>query len=345
MTDAATRRAILLADLDLDRQLGVEFGALDRPLVPPGSRVRYIDHLDTAGLRAKYAGHGHVDPDRIVSVDVVLDGRPLLELMRGERVDYVIASHVAEHVPDLLGWFADLGALLAPGGTIRLALPDLRFTFDLARRPTQLAEVVAAWTLRVERPQPHQVIEAELLLQHVDAGDAWRAPAMPVPPDRAALRRACDLAAAVAEHGAYHDVHCWTFTPSSFADLMGQLAELGLTDLGCERLEHTRPGQLEFFVIVRPMEGDAALQSWQAARADLAAVERTLPAHLRPGGPREQADAEARAALEALQAQIDDLQARLDAVHGSTAWRVFEPYRRGRRALSKLVGGRSPVNP
>ncbi len=92
MTEDATRRAILLADLDLNRQLGIEFGALDRPLVPPSSRVRYVDHLDTAGLQRKYAGHDHVDADRIVSVDVVLDGRPLVELLAGECVDYVIAS-------------------------------------------------------------------------------------------------------------------------------------------------------------------------------------------------------------------------------------------------------------
>ncbi len=342
MTDDATRRAILLADLDLDRQLGIEFGALDRPLVPPSSRVRYVDHLDTAGLQHKYAGHDHVDPDRIVSVDVVLDGRPLVELLAGERIDYVIASHVAEHVPDLVGWLTDLRTLLAPHGTIRLALPDLRFTFDLARRPTALAEVVAAWAVRADRPQPHQVLEAQLLLQQVDAGEAWRTPFTPVEPDRDALRRATDLARAVAEHGTYQDGHCWTFTPWSFADLMRQLVVLELTDLGCERLEHTRPGQLEFFVILRPMGADEARSSWVAALATVEAIDATLPPHVRTASGRESSSG-GEAALAALQAQVTDLQAQLDAVHTSRAWRVFEPYRRARRAIARTSRGARPV--
>jgi hypothetical protein len=313
VTDDATRRAILLAELDLDRQLGIEFGALDRPLVPPSSRIRYVDHLDRAGLQLKYAGHDHVDADRIVPVDVVLDGRPLVELLAGERIDYVIASHVAEHVPDLVGWLTDLRTMLAPHGTIRLALPDLRFTFDLARRPTALAEVVAAWAVRADRPQPHQVLEAQLLLQQVDAGEAWRTPFTPVEPDLDALRRATDLARAVAEHGTYQDGHCWTFTPWSFADLMRQLVALELTDLGCARLEHTRPGQLEF-----------------------------LPPHVRTASRRE-ASVGGDEALAALQAQVTDLQAQLDAVHTSRAWRVFEPYRRARRAIARTSRGARPV--
>jgi hypothetical protein len=60
------------------------------------------------------------------------------------------------------------------------------------------------------------------------------------------------LARDVLNNRTYHDVHCWVFTPKSFAHLLGQLADLGLVDFACERFLDTERYTFEFFVSLRP---------------------------------------------------------------------------------------------
>jgi predicted SAM-dependent methyltransferase len=44
--------------------------------------------------------------------------------------DGVIASHVIEHFPDLLGFFLAAERMLKPDGILSLVVPDKRFCFD-----------------------------------------------------------------------------------------------------------------------------------------------------------------------------------------------------------------------
>ena len=49
----------------------------------------------------------------------------------------------------------------------------------------------------------------------------------------------------------YHDVHCWVFTPRSFAELFEQASGLGLINFACEAFFDTELYQIEFFVQLR----------------------------------------------------------------------------------------------
>ena len=111
------RRDRILAGLDLKRLTGLEIGALDRPLVraEDGASVLYVDHVDTATLRQTYGHDPGVDPNALVEVHVVWGEQTLREALEARaaadpntprRVDYVIASHVLEHVPELDSWLA-----------------------------------------------------------------------------------------------------------------------------------------------------------------------------------------------------------------------------------------------
>ena len=50
------------------------------------------------------------------------------------------------------------------------------------------------------------------------------------------------------------DIHCWTFTPSSFAKLMSELASIGFMPFACERVYETEPYTFEFYAILRSCE-------------------------------------------------------------------------------------------
>lgn len=96
----------MLAGIDLAKAHCIEIGALCRPIVPPDTaRVFYVDHLDTAGLREKYRNDPNVDIDNIVHVGGVWGGNTLAEAAAPVvPADFIVASHVIEHVPDLIGW-------------------------------------------------------------------------------------------------------------------------------------------------------------------------------------------------------------------------------------------------
>lgn len=138
--EALGRREKIIGGLNLKCMDGIEIGPLCRPVVTKEeSRVIYVDHADADELRKKYAKQPTVDITQIVDIDAVWGGATLRQAVgHGFNVDYVVASHVIEHVPDLIGWLEELSSVLRDGGEVKLAVPDKRFTFDYLRREVSL---------------------------------------------------------------------------------------------------------------------------------------------------------------------------------------------------------------
>jgi SAM-dependent methyltransferase len=265
------RRARLLGGLDVARLRGAEIGVLNQPTVRKHEGdVLYIDHADRAGIAAQYR-HAGTDEATLCDVDVVWsEGKLTDRLPDGRKLDYVVASHVIEHVPDLLRWLQHLQDALAPGGQLRLAIPDRRYSFDFLRRETELADVLDAYVRRASAPLPRFVMDFVLQTREVPLSQAWSGEI-----DRDALARSQDpspagalsLARDVLE-GRYIDVHCWVFTPRSFAGLMEALARAGMLRLACAEFHDTAFLDREFFVALHPEDdAEAAARSWREAPA------------------------------------------------------------------------------
>ncbi|MFL9963463.1 methyltransferase domain-containing protein [Paraburkholderia sediminicola] len=267
LSNREKRRNRLLRGLDIQSSVGVEIGPLCWPLVrrSDAATIIYVDHTNTAQLRQKYQGDAHVVADEIVDVDAVWGKNTLHEAIGDRYVDYVVASHVVEHVPDLLTWLRELAAVLKPTGEVRLAVPDRRFTFDYFRRESHLPEVLTSYIERARVPHPYSVLDYCLNAVDVNTTEAWQKRI-----DRQSARRhhtsegAVHLARDAFENGTYHDVHCWVFTPRSFAKLMGELCQLGLLDFACEHFCDTVRNELEFSVILRRSRDRGYIaESWQ----------------------------------------------------------------------------------
>jgi SAM-dependent methyltransferase len=161
------------------------------------------------------------------------------------KVDDIVAPHVIEHVPDLITWLEELRAVLKPGGEVRLAVPDRRFTFDYLRRETTLADVLNAYIACTRIPLPIAILDFFLNVATVSNIDAWEGRSRPRP------MHSVDQAIAVArdsfENRNYHDVHCWVFTPRSFGHLFAESAEAGLIRFLCEAFYDTARHHIEFF--------------------------------------------------------------------------------------------------
>lgn len=129
-----------VASRHLARGVGLDLGALHLPFpVPKGTRVVNVDYLTGPALRRRYP---EIDPGLLSRVHLV-DSAERLASIRAGSVDFVIASHVIEHMEDPIGALGAWLRVLRPGGTLLLVVPDRRHTFDRHRDPTPWGHLVA----------------------------------------------------------------------------------------------------------------------------------------------------------------------------------------------------------
>ncbi len=130
----------------------------------------------------------------------------------------------------------------------------------------------------------------------------------------------------------YHDVHCWVFTPLSFAALLGRAARLGLHRFACAWLDETKPGCNEFLVcLTASSNAEATVASWRAIVHQLRKAQATLEDD-RIIALREERDL-CRAALAAAVTNSEVQAARIAALERSASWRLTAPLRAGMRLV------------
>jgi SAM-dependent methyltransferase len=222
------RNALLRSFFD-QGGVGLEIGPSYNPLMPKasGARVETVDHATASELREKYREAG-VDISNIEEVDYVLKGQTLLEgVGKPGHYDWIVASHVIEHVPDLVGFLKDCEVLLKPTGVLVLAVPDKRLCFDALQRCTSTGEALQVHLDGRLRPNPGAIFDAIAYDARRGSSHAW------AKTDYSALRLTGDLAAAKAAFDAaqrtsdYIDAHLWRFTPSLFRLIISDLAAIG----------------------------------------------------------------------------------------------------------------------
>lgn len=250
-----TRNAKILACIDPATQFGLEIGPLTNPVIRRDmGKIRYVDHASTEELKAKYKNDLNIDTNSIVDVDYIWGAQSLPELVQSEApFDYAIASHVIEHVPDFVGWFKEIRAILKPGGTLSLVIPDKRFCFDYYRSLTTAADVLEAYLQGARRPSPRQIFDyfSSAVSRHGEI--AWEGQAHEH--ELANIHseaHAWEVALRAAKSEVYEDVHCWVFTPESFFQLLKTLINLKLFDFKVKSFYET--ARCEFYVSLEALD-------------------------------------------------------------------------------------------
>jgi SAM-dependent methyltransferase len=261
------RRSAILGDLDVRSLKGLEIGPLHNPLIKKTDGVVfYVDHVDANYLR-QITKDPNISLDDIVDIDIICGDRPLKELVP-QKMDYVVASHVIEHVPDMIGWLMDLHGALKDDGIICLAIPDRRFTYDLHRPESTAGELVEAYLLQARRPPARHLFDRVSLYAAYPKAQAWDIDmAVQLPSKEASLPEAYRLAERVATTSDYVDAHCWVFTPESFLEVVDRLVGLGLFPFSIEYFHATEYRDYEFYVRLRKSnDTQAIVASLQNAR-------------------------------------------------------------------------------
>lgn len=307
-------RAEFLTLVDLAHQPGLEIGALNKPVVTRAmGPVEYVDRATRDELAAWYSDPLHgVDLADIVEVDHVWGEQSLLEAVGGERAyDYLVASHVIEHVPDLFGWLGEIAGVLTDGGLALFMVPDKRFTFDRQRLPSVSGDYADAYLRRLRRPDTRQIFNHYYDTRIVGAE----------PPGEAALTELAQGVLALCRRaeadGEYIDSHAWVFTPRSLAQALDLASRLGLLPFEIARLEPTANGSDEFFLALRRLPAAMSPPDQRTAfAASLSALD--LPEEFEAGA----------ADVEALRRRASAAEARTAAIESSTIWRLTAPLRR-----------------
>lgn len=213
---------------------GLEIGPSHNPIAPKkaGYKVHILDHATADELRAKYQGHG-LNLDNIEEVDFVWKGQPLPDLIgQTQFYDWIIASHVIEHVPDLISFLQQCEQLLKPTGVLSLVVPDKRYCFDYFQPLSTTGMVLDAFQEKRTRPSAGQVFDHFANAASRTNAIAWS------DDDRGAdglihkFEDAKQQWKSSIETEEYIDVHCWRFTPESFTLMLSDINRLGLVGLG-----------------------------------------------------------------------------------------------------------------
>ncbi len=246
------RKARILSVIDVKGK-GIEIGPSHNPVAPKreGFRVDIVDHSNREGLIEKYRVHG-VDLEAIEDVDFVWKGTSYRDLTGSAKgYDWIIASHVIEHVPDLIGFLVECDEVMRDGGVLSLAVPDKRFCFDRFRALTGIQALIDARLSGSRNHSAGRIADYFLNVVALSGQIGWS-------PGQTSGKTMADFGfvhgiadaqsgmRALAENDTYMDIHAWCFTPSSFRLLVEDCHALGMSPLR-EKSFHAQSGA-EFYV-------------------------------------------------------------------------------------------------
>lgn len=245
-TSAATRPGFL--DLVPRNARILEIGPGHRPCFS-GSKVKYFDVHDAAGLRAR-AESVSEDPDGAPSKVHYQSPESDFGIVPDQSFDVVFSSHAIEHQTDLIRHLNDVARVLAPGGAFYVICPDKRYCFDRHIRASTIGDVIEAYTIGRRVHRVADVVDAVVLSSHNDPAQHWRETA-PLPEIQQHLVTHAIKAIEEAK-GGYIDVHAWRMTPQIFKQITDMVYKLGYSKLKPVRVYDTPFGSNEFCAILSP---------------------------------------------------------------------------------------------
>ncbi len=329
------RNEKILKHINKDGQ-GVEIGPCANPIAPKkaGFKVHVIDHASREQLIAKYNGHG-VNVNNIEEVDFVWQGESYAELTgKNKYYDWIIASHVIEHTPDIIKFINDCDAILKDDGVLSLAIPDKRYCFDHYRAISGISKAIDTYLSQATFHSPGTVVDHLLNVVSKSGKIAWDSQTNGESKLIHSLADARQAMNNLLQKNVYVDVHGWCFVPHSFRLMIHDLFHLGLISLqevdfyptfGCEfymtlgrkgkgtnlsRLEMLEAIKVELSEAKTRESNDLWKNLWKKRPSELEPISQQLQRELAQNQIQLQ---ENQAELASLQAELASLRAQLQA--------------------------------
>jgi len=254
-------REIFVRNVIKDRRaLILEIGPLNRPIVKKAEfpNCFYSDIRSTEQVKMLYSGNDylettgiHVDVDTIVDIDYVLDESYDKTFAGMEKFDYVVASHVMEHMEDIIGFFQDIASVLKPGGKLCIIYPDKRYCFDHFRESASFRDAYDVYR-RGQQETARMVLDFyNTAINENNPTVFWQAKDMHlVMPhnDTDKSIAAYERTIAGEKQG---DVHFWPFTDAGFIKFLYDCTRAKLLPFSCVEFHPAQENSQQFLVALQ----------------------------------------------------------------------------------------------
>jgi predicted SAM-dependent methyltransferase len=204
---------------------GLEIGPSYNPVLrkSDGYRVETADFMSAAELREIYTRSD------IEDLNYVTGGQSLTSVIDRRRAyDFIIASHVIEHIPDIVQFFSDCAAMLKHDGVLVLAVPDKRHCFDLFQPITTTGEVLQAHQESRVCPPPSRHFDHLANAAKRGVSITWPLGySEPISSVHSVEEAYALYRKSLKPNAGYIDVHCSYFVPSSFRLILKDLYDIG----------------------------------------------------------------------------------------------------------------------
>lgn len=240
---AMDRRSAVANRVRLSDGRGLEISPGAAPLLlrQSAADLVYCDKVGGEAWKNVYGGRGEM-----TNSDVVLGTKALEDVFSPDDFDFVVSSHVLEHIPDFIGFFKSAEIILRRGGDLVMLVPDKRYTFDVLRNTSTVDQIERAHQDKLRHPSYEMVLDFFTNIDHgVEAAAVWRGDYRPRPSYPNALEKAQSVKLDDA------DVHCWVFTPDDLRDLLDYVVSAHAPSLSVIDVSETPTGGNEFLVHLR----------------------------------------------------------------------------------------------
>lgn len=113
---------------------GLDLGPWHMPFHTPNATTLLCDRYSVEEMRKVFAEFSIETQVELPQSDVVINfDIEGLKIFENDSQDFVIASHLLEHLSQPFLFLKEISRVLKPGGLVLIALPDKRYTFDKSR--------------------------------------------------------------------------------------------------------------------------------------------------------------------------------------------------------------------
>lgn len=208
---------------------GLEVAGLHNPWpVPRGTQVIQLDLFDTVELRKQYPEMCHKP---FVDVQVLGDAQTLA-CIPSSTMDFVLSSHVIEHVPGVIEALTHWMRVLKTGKHLLMAVPLSHNQIDKDRVPTTVEHILNEWLVSRDNPELRDQMLKQDYYDYFSVVDKLKGDAL----DQR-------VSSAMKDKPHVH-FHCWTYV--GLLELLNEFCErFGAT------VVHAEPTDHEALIVIR----------------------------------------------------------------------------------------------
>lgn len=237
----------------------LELGPLNRSLLDSKKFKQYYfgDIRSTEEIKDLYKGNKYlektglsVDVDSIINIDFVIKSTYKETFKNVEKFDYVIVSHVLEHIPNLLFFFEDIQNILKPKGELIILYPDRRFCFDYLRADSKFSDIYDVYIRGMSRVASQVLDFYSNVVKENEPTKFWDLNFKIPVENKNNFVKNIQAYESTSQGISEEDVHYWPFSDTAFLKFLYDCAVHRIFNVSLKDFVPTQINTQEFLLIV-----------------------------------------------------------------------------------------------